>query len=196
MGKLPAMTDQELPTPVITAATRAAARQHPGGWLYEIDPFFDPDGDVPPHGVRGAWKVDEEGEITGEFQASPNYLPSPVALGFPHPTDELDARIQLAATGYGDDAAVRAALVEAELLTPAGPDDSIAIYPDEGVSAAFVFSSEAHLPTRQLPESTGWQRVSGRELVKSLPEDTIIIVNVGSAAKVRIPCRDLQPTTG
>jgi hypothetical protein len=71
--------------------------------------------------LPAARTVNEDGEITGEFQASPNYLPPPVALGFPHPTDELDARIQLAATGYGDDTAARAALIEAELLTPAGP---------------------------------------------------------------------------
>lgn len=63
----------------------AAARQNPGGWLYDIDPLFDPDGEVPPYGVAGGWRVDDAGRITDEFEANPAYRPSPTALRFPTP---------------------------------------------------------------------------------------------------------------
>jgi hypothetical protein len=53
----------------------AEARRHPGGWLYEIDPKFDPQGAVPPSGIIGAWKIGDDGVPTGEFQANQNYRP-------------------------------------------------------------------------------------------------------------------------
>jgi hypothetical protein len=30
---------------------------------------------VPPELIRGGWKVDESGQIVGEFQKNPNYIP-------------------------------------------------------------------------------------------------------------------------
>jgi hypothetical protein len=49
------------------------ALQHPGGWVYEIAPGYDPMGTVPPHAIKGAWKVDESGKLTGEFTPNPNF---------------------------------------------------------------------------------------------------------------------------
>jgi hypothetical protein len=51
------------------------ARTKPGGWVYEIDPRYDPDGAVPPEGIKGGWKVGDDGLPTGEYQANPNYRP-------------------------------------------------------------------------------------------------------------------------
>ncbi len=56
-----------------TDAARAEARQNPGGWVYAIDEIYGPDGAVPPEGIKGAWRVDENGEIVGEFIPNPNY---------------------------------------------------------------------------------------------------------------------------
>jgi hypothetical protein len=58
------------------AAMVAEAATQPGGWVYEIDPAFDPDGAVPPEGIRGARKIGEDGLPTGEYKANPNYIPS------------------------------------------------------------------------------------------------------------------------
>jgi hypothetical protein len=49
------------------------AKQNPGGWVYEIDQKFDPNGAVPPEGVIGAWKVDDDGIISGDFIPNPRY---------------------------------------------------------------------------------------------------------------------------
>ena len=53
----------------------AEARRCPGGWVYEIHPEFDRYGAVPPHAIRGAWKVDDEGNLTGEYVANEKYRP-------------------------------------------------------------------------------------------------------------------------
>jgi hypothetical protein len=65
------------PKRVPSAGAVAEARNHPGGWVYEIDgeQVADPNGSVPPRAIVGAWQVDGTGMIVGEFQANPNYLP-------------------------------------------------------------------------------------------------------------------------
>jgi hypothetical protein len=37
------------------------------------DPRFDPKGRVPREGIMGAWTVDQQGQIVGEFQRNPRY---------------------------------------------------------------------------------------------------------------------------
>ncbi|HET6484327.1 MAG TPA: hypothetical protein VFG35_30375 [Actinoplanes sp.] len=50
------------------------ARRVPGGWVYEIDGDFHPDQRVPPEAIIGAWKVDDNGVLTGEYRPNPRYL--------------------------------------------------------------------------------------------------------------------------
>jgi hypothetical protein len=52
------------------------ARRHPDGWVYEIDPQYDPLGAVPPEGIIGAWRVGRDGHPTGEFTPNPKYRQS------------------------------------------------------------------------------------------------------------------------
>lgn len=49
------------------------ARKHPNGWVYRIDPKYLKSQDVPPEAIVGAWKVDENGEIIGEFIPNSRY---------------------------------------------------------------------------------------------------------------------------
>ncbi|MFD8706128.1 hypothetical protein ACFV1W_26585 [Kitasatospora sp. NPDC059648] len=53
----------------------AEAARQPGGWVYEIDADMtaDPNGEVPPEAIMGAWKVDDHGRLTGEYEANPKY---------------------------------------------------------------------------------------------------------------------------
>jgi hypothetical protein len=55
---------------------RAEARANPGGWVYAIGGGYDATEAVPPQAIKGAWKVDENGEIIGDFVANPNFDPS------------------------------------------------------------------------------------------------------------------------
>jgi hypothetical protein len=58
-----------------TPEARAEAKLNPGGWVYAIEGEYGPTDAVPPHVIRGAWKVDEQGEIIGAFISNPNFNP-------------------------------------------------------------------------------------------------------------------------
>lgn len=49
------------------------AKRHPGGWVFEIVGNYGPNDAVPPHAIAGVWRVDNNGEIVGEFEPSPNF---------------------------------------------------------------------------------------------------------------------------
>ena len=49
------------------------AKRHPNGWVYQLDGEFGPDDAVPPECIVGAWKVDANGTIVGEFIPNPSY---------------------------------------------------------------------------------------------------------------------------
>ena len=49
------------------------ALNFPIGYVYVIDPEYKKDGEVPPTAIKGAWKVNENGVIVGEFIPNPNY---------------------------------------------------------------------------------------------------------------------------
>jgi hypothetical protein len=51
------------------------AKHNPNGWVYRIAGNFLPHEDVPPEAIVGAWKVNNNGEIIGEFKINPNYDP-------------------------------------------------------------------------------------------------------------------------
>jgi hypothetical protein len=51
------------------------AKLHPNGWVYQIDGKFGPNEPIPPEAIVGAWKVNADGEIVGEFIPNPNYMP-------------------------------------------------------------------------------------------------------------------------
>ena len=58
-----------VPTPEMVAEAKA----NPGGWVYQIAGSFGPNDRIPPGSIKGAFKVDEDGTITGEFQPNPKY---------------------------------------------------------------------------------------------------------------------------
>jgi len=49
------------------------ALNNPNGWVYVIDEAFKNEENVPPQAIQGAWKVNSEGRITGDFIYNPNY---------------------------------------------------------------------------------------------------------------------------
>jgi hypothetical protein len=50
------------------------ALKHPNGWVYKVDAAFKDSKDVPPQAIIGAWKVNENGIIVGDFIPNPNYV--------------------------------------------------------------------------------------------------------------------------
>jgi hypothetical protein len=55
---------------------RAEARANPGGWVYEVEGGYSATEAVPPQAIKGAWKVDDRGEITDEYKPNPNFDPA------------------------------------------------------------------------------------------------------------------------
>ncbi|QYX78524.1 type VII secretion system-associated protein [Streptomyces akebiae] len=163
----------------MTDEIRAQAAAQPDGWVYAIDSYFDPNGEVPPYGVVGAWKVDSQGRLTGEFKKNPNYRPSPRTLGMAEPTDPVDAAIQLAAVGYGSEADLRRALLDAVVYV--------------GLDVQHVSPIVIHTSSSQAANSAGELRqIPFRELLPGLPEDAVLRLNPGGSASVNIPVADLS----
>ncbi|MFG2573358.1 type VII secretion system-associated protein [Streptomyces sp. NPDC048481] len=183
------MTEDQAAVPQVTDELRAEAARNPGAWVYAVDPHFDAAGQVPPYGVVGAWKVDEHGEITGEFKRNPNYRPSPRALGLEVAGDPVDEAVQLAATGYASDGDVRRVLLQATVYLADGAE-TFTETAGEGGSAPIiaVFTSAAHFPS-SVPRM---RRVSFRDLLAEVPENAVIKVNPGNSASVAIPASDLK----
>ncbi|GGN25976.1 hypothetical protein GCM10011609_80670 [Lentzea pudingi] len=184
--------DNALGTPEITDAMRATAKQSPGAWLYSVDPMFDPDGAVPPFAIRGAFAVDDRGEI-GEFTPNAQYRPSPRALKLSPPENALERAIELAATGYGPDADVALALREAEVFAVDHEDrpGQFAVARDGDDQVLHLFTSEARLPGNW----SRWQRARGSDL--GVLEGVLLRLNPGveAVASVTIPATDLRAKT-
>ncbi|WP_101789074.1 hypothetical protein [Nonomuraea indica] len=87
----------------------AAAADHPGGWVYAIDPdqVASPDGYVPPEAIAGAWRVGDDGRPTGEYEPNPRH--GPVRDDF---TPLTDPDHWLGWLGDDPAAAVRASIAE------------------------------------------------------------------------------------
>ncbi|MBB1155737.1 MULTISPECIES: type VII secretion system-associated protein [Amycolatopsis] len=86
--------------PEITPEMRANARTNPNSWLYVIDEAFDARGPVPSWAVVGAYPVNGTGEVVEDFHPNDRYRPSPKALGFPEPRNELERLLQMVRTEH------------------------------------------------------------------------------------------------
>jgi len=49
------------------------AKNNPNGWVYVLDEVYKGKEEVPPEFIKGAWKVNEKGEIEGDFMPNPKY---------------------------------------------------------------------------------------------------------------------------
>jgi hypothetical protein len=49
------------------------AKSNPGEWVYRIAGTFGLADAIPPEAIVGAWKVDDQGRIVGEFVANGKY---------------------------------------------------------------------------------------------------------------------------
>jgi hypothetical protein len=66
------MSDEQTATlPEISDEIREAARQAGGGWLDEVVGGHQQP--VPTSAIKGAWKLDPNGELTGEYVSNPDY---------------------------------------------------------------------------------------------------------------------------
>ena len=180
--------------PEITPRMRANARANPGTWLYVVDPAFDADADVPPHGVVGAYPVDERGEIGAAFRPNAAYRPSPAALRMPEPASGLERLLQLIRVGHTDQATLPAAVLLAPLLLYASSpaDRSVVGFPDRrGTVLVPACTSVACVPSAW----PAWRQVTGRELVPLLA-DRPLVINPAGPITALLPAVQLRQASG
>ncbi|MFF8035671.1 MULTISPECIES: type VII secretion system-associated protein [unclassified Streptomyces] len=200
-GVLPAVPDGSGPpaapepagaddgAPGIPEAVRAAARRAPGHWIGVVDPEWTEERTPPEWAVLGEWRSDEGGGV-GEYRANPVYRPSARVLGWPDPTDPVDAAAQRAATGYGSVDEALAALAGAEVTVVRAPDGGpLTAAGRDGAPVVLLFTSPAHeFMSPALPHDT----LPARELARSLSgSGTLLMVNAGAAAPLLVPADSL-----
>jgi hypothetical protein len=146
--------------PEITAEMRQTALAMPGQWMYAIDPEFDPDGAVPPWGIKGCFAVGPDGRIDESgWMANPNYLPGPQTLGFPMPRTRLDRVLQLVSARHRPPEELLHALADAEVVVPESPAfPGIPIVESSYGPTLYMFADHHHLhpntPRIQVPVMT------------------------------------------
>ncbi|WP_241191802.1 type VII secretion system-associated protein [Streptomyces sp. ADI97-07] len=166
-----------------------AARRAPGHWIGVVDPEWTEERTPPEWAVLGEWQSDEDGGV-GEYRANPAYRPSARVLGWPEPTDPVDAAAQRAATGYGTVEAAVAALAEADVTVMRGPDGGpLTATGRDGAPAVLLFTSPAH---EFMSAALRHDTLSARELARSLGgPGTMLMVNAGAAAPLLVPADSL-----
>ncbi|WP_405594802.1 type VII secretion system-associated protein [Streptomyces sp. NBC_01092] len=181
-------------TPEIPEAVQAAARRAPGHWIGVVDPEWTEERTPPEWAVLGEWQSDESGAV-GDYRPNPAYRPSARVLGWPEPTDPVDAAAQRAATGYGSVDEALAALAEAEITVVLGPDGGpLTAAGLDGAPVVLLFTSPAH---EFMSEALRHDTVPARELARSLRgSGTQLMVNVGAAAPLLVPADGLPDPVG
>ncbi|MFI6448316.1 type VII secretion system-associated protein, partial [Kitasatospora sp. NPDC050543] len=167
---------------------RAEAKRRRGGWIYSIDPAFDPAGEVPGWGIIGGWQVDHHGALV-RFWHNPNYRPSPQARGWPPPQNPLENALYGAASGYGGEEELLTALRDAQLLLFAQPGAAnlYTLPGSDGRDVLEACTSPQYVP-RHWP---GHILLTGQQLAE-MTVGLDLRLNPGSRVSVTLPLDDLQ----
>ncbi|MFL1900727.1 type VII secretion system-associated protein [Streptomyces tauricus] len=179
---MPELTSEPMPGPAplsVPDEIREAGRLAPDHWLGVVDPMWAGEGEPPEWVVVGRWRSGAAGEIE-EWQDNPEYRPSPAALGWPAPEDEVDRAVQLAVTGYGPGEAVTEALLhhEVAVLTSPGGGPLCAVTPD-GTPAVPLYTSPVFL---RAAGRLAYELVGLDDLVPQVPDDHVLYLNPSGPA--------------
>ncbi|MGW7096298.1 type VII secretion system-associated protein [Streptomyces sp. NPDC054874] len=180
---------------LVPDAVKDAARRAPGHWVGIVDPEWAEERTPPEWAVLGEWRSDENGGV-GEYRANPAYRPSARVLGWPEPTDPVDAAAQRAATGYGSVEAALEALAEAEVTVVRGPDGGpLTAAGRDGAPVLLLFTSPTHA---FMSSALHHDSLPARELARSARAvDALLMVNAGAAAPLLVPADSLLgPVSG
>ncbi|WP_043973591.1 type VII secretion system-associated protein [Streptomyces microflavus] len=179
---------------LVPDAVKDAARRAPGHWIGIVDPEWTEERTPPEWAVLGEWQSDASGDV-GEYRANPAYRPSARVLGWPEPTDPVDAAAQRAATGYGTVDEALAALAEADVTVVRGPDGGPLVAAGrDGAPVLLLFTSSTHeFMSAVLHHDT----LSARDLARSVTAaGALLSVNPGAAAPLLIPADSLLGPLG
>ncbi|RJQ84455.1 type VII secretion system-associated protein [Amycolatopsis panacis] len=160
--------------PEISPEMRENARTNPNSWLYVIDEAFDARGPVPSWAVVGAYPVSGTGDVVEDFHPNDRYRPSPKALGFPEPRNDLERLLQLVRTEHRPAEDLPRAILRATLfvyaLSPA-QRTVIGFHNADGRVMVPAYTAKALVP-REWPHA---RAVPGRDIVALLAGHPVAI---------------------
>ncbi|MFJ7078542.1 type VII secretion system-associated protein [Streptomyces sp. NPDC098781] len=162
----------------------AVARQSPDHWFYMPDPNWMGDGPPPEWALIGRWRTDGAGRIV-EWEENEGYRPSPEALGWPEPTDPVDAAVQGAATGYGpqEDVLRSLAAVDRIAVLVQVNGDLLVTTNEDGTMVPF-FTLAPHLDGIEPEELPAHEIMSVHELLLHIPEEAERVLYLSPSAPV------------
>ncbi|MFJ9640343.1 type VII secretion system-associated protein [Streptomyces sp. NPDC101178] len=175
--------------PMVPEAVREAARRAPGHWVGVVDPEWDADRTPPEWAVLGEWRSDADGGVW-EYRPNAAYRPSARVLGWPEPTDPVDAAAQRAATGYGTVGEALAELAGADVSVVRGPDGGpLMAAGRDGVPVALLFTSPTHA---FMSSALHHDSLPATELARAVSASgALLMVNAGAAAPLLVPADSL-----
>ncbi|MEU9396618.1 type VII secretion system-associated protein [Streptomyces sp. NPDC048324] len=162
---------------------RNAALLAPGHWFGLVDAAWNGAWPPPHWAVMGQWRSDAAGRLV-EWRRNPEYVPSPAERGWPRPTDPIDAAVQRAAAGYGQDNEVPRLVARAEVATFIRPDGQpvVAVAPD-GSPVVPVYTSQHQLDGGG---RLAYEIHAVADLAERLPEGHALYVNPSGAVAMRV----------
>lgn len=177
--------------PPVPDSIREAARLAPDHWLGMVDPTWSGEGAPPAWAVVGQWRSGLDGEIV-EWRDNEDYRPSPTALGWPEPADDVDAAVQLAATGYGpgeDVTTALAGLSELAVFVTTSGEPLVAAAPDGETPVIPVFTSPVYL---HMSGRLAFELMSVHDVLDSLPEDHLLYLNPSAPVSMTVETERLR----
>ncbi|MET7685130.1 type VII secretion system-associated protein [Streptomyces sp. NPDC005423] len=158
-----------------------AAEDTPGHWFALADPAWTGAWPPPAWTVVGEWRADDLGQLV-EWRHNPDYVRSPAARGWSRPTDAIDAAVQRAAAGYGQDDEVPELLAGAEVAVLVGPGgEPVAAVAPDGTPVVLAFTSEAHLTNAG---RLAYEILDVPALADRLPEGHQIYLNASASVSM------------
>ncbi|MEU0950578.1 type VII secretion system-associated protein [Streptomyces canus] len=176
--------------PPVPDDIRMAARRAPDHWLGIVDPAWTAEEPPPEWAVIGEWRSGPAGQIE-EWQPNKEYRPSPQMLGWPEPSDPVDAAVQLAVTGYAplEDAVRALSTAEVTVLRSSGGAPLVASGPD-GTPVVPVFTS---VPHQAFAQGLAHTTVAAAELADQCAADgTALSVNPAGPASLVVGAEEVR----
>ncbi|MGI5197947.1 type VII secretion system-associated protein [Streptomyces sp. CA-288835] len=169
-----------------------AARLAPDHWISMVDPGWSGEGVPPDWAVAGRWRSGPAGEIE-EWEDNEAYRPSPEALGWPAPADDVDAAFQLAVTGYGPAEDAVRALAAAEVAVLTLPDGlPVTAVASDGTPVVPVYTSSPYLDAAG---GFAFEVVAVPDLLGRLPDGYALYVNPSGPAGTVLATGQLEEAT-
>ncbi|MFE4653328.1 type VII secretion system-associated protein [Streptomyces sp. NPDC056707] len=186
-----AATSAEPHLPPMPDHIREAARMAPDHWIGMVDPGWAGEGPPPRWAVAGEWRSGPTGEAE-EWRENDAYRPSPKVLDLPEPADDVDAAVQLAATGYGPADDVLQRLAAAEVAVLRGPDGGpMTSTLTDGTPVVPVFTSDLY---RRPLGALGYMLLAVQDLVEQLPDGHRLYLNPSAPVSMLVETEPLQQT--